>query len=85
MVARINLKRSAILSNADSECETRFKTELSRVSFLQPVQLAFEETQSVLKVLSGLCMQDVCNLAPGNEHCDNSGCAQCSCAECPRR
>ena len=85
MVARINSKRSVILPNADSECETRFKTELSRVPFFQPVQLAFEEIQSLLKVLSGLRMQDVCNLAPRNENCYNSGCAQCSCAESPRR
>ncbi|RPG86846.1 MAG: hypothetical protein CBD69_002490 [Crocinitomicaceae bacterium TMED209] len=33
------------------------------VPFFQPVQLAFEETQSLLKVLSGLCMQNVFNLA----------------------
>ena len=54
------------------------------VPFFQPVQLAFEKTQSLLKVLSGFCMQDVFNLASRDEHCDNAGCTRCPRAEGPR-
>lgn len=46
------------------------------VPFFQPVQLAFEKTQSLLKVLSGFCMQDVFNLASRDEHCDNADCTR---------
>ena len=83
MVARINSKRSVILTNAYSECATRFKT--SQVgSDLPTGPIGFEKTQSLLKVLSGFCMQDVFNLASRDEHCDNAGCTRCPRAEGPR-